>query len=156
MDEFTQKADNLLGKAIHFATERHRGQFNKFNHEPYILHPMRLMLSLKTREEQIVAILHDLIEDTATTKDEIEALFGKAVAEAVGLLTRPKGPHDYMDYVRNLAPNPLARAVKMADLIDNSDRSRFIGTPAEKDEERWRKYAEAMKILKALDGTVKI
>ena len=75
----------MLEDAIILACNAHRGQKRKSG-EPFIKHPLRVMMKMETEEEQVVAVLHDILEDTATSKDRIQGLFGRKVAEAVTLL----------------------------------------------------------------------
>ena len=134
-----------LEKAVEIAARAHSGQVDKAG-QPYILHPLRLMLSLPGADERIAAVLHDVVEDTPVTLSDLASNgFSEAVLSAVALLT-----HDpavaYFDYVRLVAAHPVARAVKMADLRDNLDISR-ISAPSEKDIARLEKYREALAIL---------
>ena len=95
------------------------------------------------------ALLHDVAEDTAVTFAELERAFPREVTDALHLLTHTPGT-DYFDYVRAIRTNPVAKAVKLADLAHNSDESRFAGF-ADVNEEQlacWReKYAKAKAIL---------
>lgn len=115
-----------LDEAIKLATDAHAGQVDKSG-ERYILHPLRVMLAMKTDNERIVAVLHDVVEDTPVTCDELYWMHGFApeIVLAVAALTRGKN-EDYFDFIRRLAPNPIARAVKIADLRDNLDPSRGL------------------------------
>lgn len=135
------------GKAYVFANEAHDGQTD-LNGDPYIQHPYRVSMDgdvLESFTEQIVALLHDVLEDTDVTYDEIEEEFGEEVAETVGLLTR--GPDDtYEEYIRILSYHDMARRVKIADLKDNMKLWR-ISDPSEKDWERWRKYHKWWRFL---------
>ena len=111
-----------------------------------ILHPLRLMLAVEGDNVRIAAVLHDVVEDTDTSLDDLRAAgFSAEVLEAVALLTHAK-EEEHFAYVRRLAANPIARHVKRADLRDNMDLTR-IPTPHEKDHVRIRKYGEALAIL---------
>ncbi len=136
----------MLESAIATAAKAHEGQTDKAG-KPYILHPLRVMLNVKGGiPEQCAAVLHDVIEDTDITSDTLLKLgFSKEVVDAVVLLTRSKD-EDYMEYVKRLKANPIARAVKLADLSDNMDMSR-IPNPTEKDLARLEKYKKAKSIL---------
>ena len=136
----------MLESAIATAAKAHKGQTDKAG-KPYILHPLRVMLNVKGGiPEQCAAVLHDVIEDTDITSDTLLKLgFSKEVVDAVVLLTRSKD-EDYMEYVKRLKANPIARAVKLADLADNMDMSR-IPNPTEKDLARLEKYKKAKSIL---------
>lgn len=94
--------------------------------QPYMLHCLRVMLSFTDPTLQIVGLMHDLIEDTPTTLDELTKLgFGADIVEAIGLLTRTS-EINYVDYIVRLKPNEIARQVKLADLRDNSDVGRAL------------------------------
>ncbi|MDD4842947.1 MAG: GTP pyrophosphokinase [Anaerotignum sp.] len=135
----------MLEKAIILAANAHMGQLDKGGH-PYILHPMRVMLGCKTLDQKIVAILHDTLEDSELTADDlIKEGFSKTIVDAVVCLTRKKG-EDYMDYIQEIAKNPLASAVKLSDLADNMDLKRLPGlTP--RDFQRLERYLRAQLIL---------
>jgi (p)ppGpp synthase/HD superfamily hydrolase len=114
---------------------------------PYILHPLRPMMQMHTDEERIVAILHDVVEDTEVTLNDLqEAGFGENVLEAVRLLTH-EDDLSYEDYVLRLKSNPLARKVKLADLNDNADLCKMSGNE-EKDLARLKKYHHGWMLLK--------
>ena len=135
----------LLEKAIEIAVRAHAGQKTK-DGSPYILHPLRLMTRMGTDEERMAAVLHDVVEDTAVTPEDLrEAGIPEEVLAAVKLLTHEEGV-SYEDYVRRLKPNPVARRVKLADLEDNSDIRRLKGVE-DKDLERMRRYHRAWLIL---------
>lgn len=107
----------MINKALALATQAHKGQFDKGG-EPYISHPIRVSQLVKDDDMKIVALLHDVVEDTYVTLDDIESEFGIEIAHVVGKLT-----HDttipYMEYIEILSHNKAARAVKIADLTDN-------------------------------------
>lgn len=130
--------------AKRLATQMHEGQTDKAG-LPYITHPERVAARLATPEEQVVGWLHDTVEDTALTLSEIEAVFGAETAAAVDAISRRAGESwdDYLDRVRQ---NPVARKVKISDLIDNSNLSR---TPrvTMKDVQRQAKYNRALTTL---------
>ena len=132
-------------KAYMIADRAHKGQVDKAG-EPYILHPLYVMSKMHTEEEAIVAILHDVIEDTACTLDDLrKAGFSENVLESLRLLTHdPKA--QYMNYIMKIKDNPIARNVKIADLKHNMDLTR-IPHPAKKDYERVEKYKAALQIL---------
>ncbi|HEY5564897.1 MAG TPA: HD domain-containing protein [Rhodothermia bacterium] len=138
---------STLRRAIEIAMEAHRGQVDKHG-APYILHPLCVMAAVSSPEAQIVAALHDVVEDHEDwTVDRLAREgFDQSIVEAVAALTRD--PDDeYFDYVRRLSSNPLAREVKLADLQDNLDRSRLPGDPTENDLARFRRYEQALTIL---------
>jgi len=136
---------STLEKAIIIATEAHAGQVDKGGN-PYILHPLRIMLKMTSVESMIAAVLHDVIEDTEVTKNDLlDAGFSIDVVDAVVALTR-NVDESYMDFIRRAKQNPVARVVKLGDLEDNSDLSR-IPDPTEKDYERLKRYKKAIKEL---------
>ena len=131
-------------KAINIAYNAHMGQTDKFG-IPYIFHPMHLAEQMDTEEECIVAILHDVVEDTEITFNQLEEDFSGRVIEALKLLTHDKSvPYD--DYIINLKDNPIAKKVKLADLKHNSDSSRLEHITT-KDINRLEKYKNALNIL---------
>ena len=135
----------LTKKAIRLAFRAHEGQKDKAG-LPYILHPVHLAEQMTTEDACVVALLHDVLEDTDVTEDELRAEgFTEPQLDAVKLLTRTKD-EDYFDYVKRIRGNALAKTVKLADLEHNSDRTR-IGTFSEKDEIRFQKYQKARAIL---------
>ena len=135
-------------RAICLAYEAHAGQVDKSG-LPYIHHPLHVAESMTDETSTIVALLHDCVEDTNLTFDDIEREgFGAEVVEALRLLTHQKGV-PYMDYIRAIKPNPIAREVKVADLLHNMDTSR-LDTMSEKDVERVKKYQKALDYLLAM------
>ena len=135
----------LLERAIKLAVKAHKGQVDRFG-QPYILHPLRMMLSVKKNSEKIVALLHDTVEKTTTTYDDLrEKGFSGDVIEAVNSLTRRKG-EDYDAYISRVSKNSIAVIVKIADLNDNltESKKRYM---ARKNLERIRKYKKAKQRL---------
>ncbi|MGR6760317.1 HD domain-containing protein [Paenibacillus sp. T2-29] len=139
---------NNLNKAISIAATMHNGQFDKGGN-PYILHPLRVMMKLKSNKEQIVAVLHDILEDTTMTKEKLSEDFSSSIIDAVIALTR-KEDEPYMEFIRRCKQNELARKVKIADIEDNMDLSR-IEQPTKKDYERTKKYEKALKELMSIE-----
>lgn len=136
---------STLQRALEIAVEAHKNQKQK-DRTPYALHPIRLSLALKTEEQKIVALLHDVVEDTDWTFEELEREgFSGIILEALRLLTHTDGS-PYEEYIERIASNPLAKAVKKADLTDNMDIRR-IPEPAEKDFARLQKYHRAWRRL---------
>lgn len=134
------KRGELLGNMIVLATNAHAGQFDKAG-KPYILHPIRVLSRVKSDDEivQAAAILHDVIEDTATTYQEIRNLGGtEELIEIVKAVTKVPG-ETQEEYEDRVMSNRKAMIVKMADLEDNSDISRLKGV-TEKDIKRTIKY----------------
>ena len=131
-------------EARKFAEIAHEGQFDRGG-VPYIEHPKAVASRLGGEVEKIVAWLHDVVEDTEVTVDELRELFGDEVADAVAILSRNKN-EPYMDYIRKIKSNEIARKVKMADLSHNMDVSRLpIITDA--DWKRVEKYKKAYELL---------
>lgn len=134
-----------LARAIALATQAHAGQTDKAG-APYIDHPLRVMASVSGEEAQMVAVLHDVVEDTGWTLEALRAEgFSEAVVSGVDAVTRREG-ETYEEFVRRAAADPLGRVVKRADLIDNCDLSR-IASPTEKDHARLARYRAALAIL---------
>jgi (p)ppGpp synthase/HD superfamily hydrolase len=130
-----------LEDAIALAVEAHRGQRDKTG-QPYILHALRVMLRLETEHEQMAGVLHDVVEDTPHTLEDLRRLgYPDAVVEAADCLTR-RGDETYEQFVERAIANPIARRVKLADIEDNMDVRR-IGEISEKDRERLNRYIQA-------------
>ena len=136
-----------LERAIAIAAKAHEGQTDKAG-APYILHPLRVMLRMDRTEDCIVAVLHDVIEDSEWTADMLRAEgFSERIIEALESVTKRRG-EDYETFIRRAASNPISRRVKLADLADNSDMGRIAAlTP--KDLERLQKYGRAIGFLNA-------
>jgi len=134
-----------LDRAIALAVDAHAGQLDKGG-QPYILHPLRVMLAQHVEATRIAAVLHDVIEDSEKVgHGDILAMFGSDIHEAVFALTRQEG-EDYFDYVRRAGSNTIAREVKIADLCDNLDKNRLVTDDANGPSRR-RKYRQALAIL---------
>jgi (p)ppGpp synthase/HD superfamily hydrolase len=130
-----------LEDAIILAAGAHRGQADKAG-EPYILHPLRVMLQLVDEEGRIAAALHDVLEDTATTADNLRDWgYGEKVVEALEALTRRDG-ESYADSIERAVRNPLARRVKLADLADNMNVHRLPAV-GDADRDRLARYQAA-------------
>ena len=135
----------LTVKAINTAFKAHEGSFDRSG-LPYITHPLHVAESMETEDETVVAVLHDVIEDTDITLDDLRKEgFTETQLEAVRLLTHEDGI-SYEDYVKRLKSNPIARKVKLSDLRHNMDRTR-IKDASFKDEKRYKKYEDAYKYL---------
>ena len=131
--------------ALELAVDKHKNQTDKAGN-PYILHPLHVMENVNSKEGKIVAILHDIIEDTDVTEDYLLKIgLSKRIVDAVVALTRSEDI-DYQEYIKNLSSNPLAKEVKLADLEHNMDLKR-LPTLEEKDLERNRKYQIAYHYL---------
>lgn len=135
----------MLELALSIATEAHRGQFDKAGID-YIEHPIFVASQVNSAEEKAVALLHDVIEDSSITAEELlNAGLPETVVTAVQILSKKKG-QDYHTYLKTVKSNPIARAVKLADLKHNSDLSR-LETITDKDLERLEKYKKAIDYL---------
>lgn len=133
--------------ALKLCFEAHKDQIDKSG-MPYVFHPFHLAEQMQDEETTIVALLHDLIEDTDYTIEDLREMgFGERVLAAIALMTHaPEVP--YMDYVAQIKTNSIARAVKLADLRHNSDVSRLDFVTA-KDEARVEKYKKAIALLES-------
>ena len=135
----------LTKKAMQLCYEAHKDQVDKSG-IPYVFHPIHLAESMTDEYSTIAALLHDVVEDTDVSIEQLrEDGYPEEVLEAIQLLTHKKGD-PYMPYVRNLMYNPIARAVKMADLRHNGDLTR-LDVVDEKALKRVDKYKEAISIL---------
>lgn len=135
-----------LDKAIELAIKYHQGQKDKGGN-PYILHPLHVMNNVRTEKEKIVAILHDVIEDSTYTFEDLKKdEFSSDIIEALVFLTHDKNT-DYFDYIKKIKRNKLARNVKLEDLKHNLDITR-LKTLDDKTFLNLKKYWEAYKILK--------
>ncbi|SFD89637.1 HD domain-containing protein [Paracidovorax konjaci] len=134
-----------LERAIAIAAEAHAGQTDKAG-QPYILHPLRVMLRLHGVHERIAAVLHDVVEDTPVTLDRLAREgFAPEVLAAVEALTKRPG-ESRTEAAHRAAAHPVARAVKLADNAENSDLSR-IPEPTARDRERLEEYRQVREIL---------
>lgn len=133
-------------KAMRLMFEAHKNAWDKSG-VPYVFHPFHVAEQMDDETSTIVALLHDVIEDTDYTLSDIRGMgFSEEVCEALDYMTHREGV-PYMDYVRHIKENPIATKVKLADLTHNSDRTRF-DEMTEFDYKREEKYREAMKILR--------
>lgn len=136
-----------LERAIEIAARTHAGQTDKGG-APYILHPLRVMLRVAPGAQQIVAVLHDVVEDSDVTFEDLEREgFAAEVISGLRSVTKVAG-ESYEDFVARAARDPVGKAVKLADLMENSDLSR-IAEPSQKDLERVEKYGRAIAYLMA-------
>ena len=136
-----------LERAIEIAARTHAGQTDKGG-APYILHPLRVMLRVAPGAQQIVAVLHDVVEDSDVTFEDLEQEgFSAEVVKGLRAVTKVEG-ESYEDFVARAALDPVGKAVKLADLMENSDLSR-IAEPSRKDLERVEKYGRAIAYLMA-------
>ena len=129
-------------KALEIAYKAHFGQLDKGG-SPYILHPIRVALHCQTEDEKIVALLHDVVEDTAMTFEDLKAEgFNDKLLEALKCLTKEEG-EDYKTFIERVSTNHLATKVKIQDLKDNMDVTRLNG----KTHWKLETYKEALEYL---------
>lgn len=136
----------LTKKAMIIAYNAHMNQFDKAG-VPYIFHPIHVAEKMNTENECIVALLHDVVEDTNVTFEQLGKEFSKEVIEALILLTHDKDV-DYMEYIKKIKENHIARNVKIADIIHNSDETR-LDEIKPKDIIRRNKYKKALEFLES-------
>ena len=136
---------DMTKKAMMIAFQSHKNQTDKSG-MPYIYHPVHLAEQMKDEETTCVALLHDVVEDTDWTLDELrEQGFDARIIEALKLMTHAEGV-PYMEYVTQIKPNPIAKVVKLADLRHNSDLTR-LNEVNEKALARVEKYKKAIAML---------
>lgn len=132
-------------KAMKLCFQAHKDQTDKSG-IPYVFHPIHLAEQMKDEDTTVVALLHDVVEDTAYTIADLEAMgFNERVIAAIQLMTHADGV-PYMDYVAKIKADPIAKAVKLADLAHNSDITR-MDIVDEKAQARIEKYAKAILLL---------
>ena len=142
----------LTNKALCFAYNAHHGQLD-YNGIPFIFHPLHLAEQMDEEIACCAAILHDVVEDTSLTLDDLRKEFPEEVVEVVALLTHDSSAEynnaDYFDYIRKIKTHPVAKKVKLADIAHNSDQSRCTGAglPEEKLQYWQQKYRKALEIL---------
>lgn len=137
--------------AISIAAQAHKGQKDKAG-DPYLLHPLRMMLRMNSEGAMMAAVLHDVVEDTGWTLEQLrEEGFLDEVLEAVDCLTHRSG-ESYQEFVERVQTNPIARQVKIADLEDNMNIRRISQLGA-KDLERLEKYHKAWCMLTNADNS---
>lgn len=135
-----------LEKAILIAFESHKDQKDRYG-APYLEHVTRVMNAGKTDDEKIVGVLHDVVEDTDWTFEQLEQEgFSKHLVEAIRCLSKTSEDEDYEEFIERVKTNPLAIKVKLYDLTDNMDIKRMPEVK-EKDIERMNNYLKAYKML---------
>ena len=138
-----------LERAIEIAATAHAGQRDKAG-QPYIFHPLRVMLRVDGAHEQMAAVLHDVVEDTSVTLDNLaQEGFPSEVLRAIAALTKLPG-ETRLEAAARAAADPVARKVKLADNAENMDLSR-IPNPTDKDYARCREYEEVRALLLAAE-----
>jgi len=134
-----------LDKAILIAVQAHYGQKDRYG-QPYMLHPLRVMMSVKSEDEKTVAILHDVVEDSDLTLEDLKNEgFSDEIIRAVDCLTKREG-EPYEAHVERARQNRLALPVKIADLEDNMDPQR-MGVLSDEDKKRLARYHKTWKAL---------
>ena len=138
-----------LERAIEIAVSAHKGVFDKGGN-PYILHPLRVMMLLTTKDEKIVGVLHDVVEDSEDWDfDKLKAEgFSDTVLDSLRSVTKFSEDEDYDAFIQRGLDNSIGRAVKIADIRDNLDVTR-IGELKDKDLKRLNKYKRSLKTLTA-------
>ena len=142
----------LTNKALVYAYNAHHGQLD-YNGIPFIFHPLHLAEAMDDEISCCAALLHDIVEDTHLTLDDLRKEFPEEVVQIVALLTHDDNAEhnqaDYFDYIRKIKENPTARKIKLADIAHNSDQTRCTGAglPPEKLEWWKQKYQKALAIL---------
>jgi (p)ppGpp synthase/HD superfamily hydrolase len=134
----------LTRKAMIIAYEAHKNQVDKSG-VPYIYHPIHVAEQMDTENECIIALLHDVVEDTNVTFKQLEEIFSKEIIDILKLLTKKK-EIDYYEYINKVKENTVARKVKIADIEHNLDRSR-LDIITDKDIKREEKYKNALSML---------
>ena len=135
---------DLTRKALCISFEAHKNQKDKSG-VPYVYHPYEVASHLEDEYEVCTALLHDVIEDTEMTLEDLEKNFPKEVIDALKLLTHDKSV-PYFEYIDKIKTNPIAKAVKQADLQHNSNLTRNK-VVTQKDMIRYKKYKRALEIL---------
>ncbi len=137
----------LTNKAMKIAYAAHHGQTD-YNGIPYIFHPIHLAEQMEDEISCCAALLHDVVEDTTVTMEQLAVEFPSEVIKVLTLLTHQKD-EDYFDYVRAINENPIAKKIKLADLDHNSDQSRCIGSGLSQERLAYwqQKYQKARAIL---------
>ena len=135
----------ITKKALRLCFEAHKEQVDKGG-MPYVFHPFHLAEQMKSEEATVVALLHDLVEDTNYTVEDLANMgFDKSIVDAVAIMTHEDGV-EYMDYVQKIKNNPIAKEVKLADLKHNADLTR-LDTVDENARNRREKYLKAIEFL---------
>ena len=140
-------SESLLQRAIAIAAKAHEGQVDKAG-KPYLAHPLFVMEQVNSLEEKIVAVLHDAIEDSDLTFENLRSEgFPEVLIEAIAAITKIEG-EAYETYLQRVIANPIALRVKVADVTHNLDLGR-IPRPTEADFQRIQKYQKVLSKLRA-------
>jgi|ERR1035437_842577 (p)ppGpp synthase/HD superfamily hydrolase len=136
-----------LEDAIYLAVKAHGQQKDRFSGVPYVLHPLRMMRNVQGTELKIIAVLHDVIEDTEYTIQDLEEMgYSERICKTLDCLTKRKN-ETYIEFVRRCVQSPLAKQIKLADLKDNMDPERTRLLPKEVREKFEKKYTPALKLI---------
>lgn len=140
---------HLTNRAMRIAYDAHQGQTDHGG-IPYIYHPIHIAEQMDDEISVCAALLHDVVEDTKVTFRDLERDFPPEVIEVVRLLTHDKSV-EYLDYIRELKKHPIARKIKLADLLHNSDETRLASQSMSRDELQYfrNKYRKARDILES-------
>ena len=142
----------LTNRALVYAYNAHHGQLD-YNGIPFIFHPLHLAESMDDELSCCVALLHDVVEDTDITLEELREDFPEEVVKIVALLTHDDSAEhnqdEYFEYIRKIRENPVAKKVKLADIAHNSDQTRCVGAGLAPEKLEWwrQKYQKALQIL---------
>ena len=141
----------LIKRVMRIAEYAHRGQFDRGGY-PYIHHPLHIAEQMEDEYTCAAALLHDVVEDSDFTVDDLrERGIPEPVIEAVALMTR-KTEYPYMDYIRDLSENRIARTVKLADLRHNMDVHRLEWPLNDQDERLRTRYKKAVRLLESVEA----
>ena len=142
----------LTNKALCYAYNAHHGQLD-YNGIPFIFHPLHLAEAMDDEISCCTALLHDIVEDTELTLEDLRREFPEEVVQVVALLTHGDSAEsnyeDYFDYIRRIKRNPIAKKVKLADIAHNCDQTRCVGAGLPQEKLDWwkQKYQKALDIL---------
>jgi (p)ppGpp synthase/HD superfamily hydrolase len=128
-------------KALKIAYKAHKNQCRKDSNVPYIVHPIRVSGYFNDDLKKTIAILHDVVEDTDTTLEDLDKLFPKNVVVVIGLLSRKK-EEKYFDYIKKISLHETAAEIKIADIIDNLSDTISIISPS-----MLERYVKSLDIL---------
>ena len=146
MEKVKLKRLPLFERALTLAAMMHAGQEDKGG-QPYVMHVIRVMMELKEPELKVAALLHDLLEDTDLTAEDLLSYgFSEEITGIVTLLSR-EPEEEYMDYIRRLSRDEKAIRIKLSDLKDNQNRTRLKESPSREDLKRMDKYHLAEEYL---------
>ena len=132
----------MFNQALKIAYEAHDGQFRRETRVPYIVHPIRVSLNFNDDFRKTIAILHDVIEDTdVTINDLVSQGFPGGMLKILDILTKKDG-EKHLDYIRNVAKSEVAKVIKMADIVDNLSDALSV-----QPESLIKRYNQSLKIL---------